>query len=277
LVDREHGPRGYRHAVLIRVLRASLTTLRAAGLPALGLALLFVGSVAIVLPQPGVLLFIGLTAQNVVTFALVRNLAAKRGLRAALDAPPQVTRSGRPVAGTQRPGPLGDEDRSARRALGNAAYLGRAAMRLALVQLAGAMGIVLVLAAIGGGRVLPDGEPTRAQLVRVLVGAVPVAALLSAFIALVPQRLAIEGDHRVGLAVLHSIRIARAAYGTVFVLSLLEPVALLAEVAAGDTRAVRIAAVLIAPVLRLVVVAALNEVYAAAPALAVPGAGSLRR
>jgi hypothetical protein len=260
--------------VLFRVLRAALRTLRSAGWPALALGFLYLAALAIVLPSPGLLLFIGVAAQNVVTFALVRHLAAHRGLGAKGDGPPPVTPTEQALGAGRGPGPLAEADRSARHALRNAAYLARPAIRLALVQLVGALGIVMMLLAVGGERVLPDEHPSQAQIVRLMIGLVPVAALISAFIAVAPQRIAIEGDRRVIFAVLASIRIARSSYGTLFAVSLLEPLALLAEVAAGNSVPVRVVAVVVHPVLRLVVVAALNEVYAAAPALVVPEPGA---
>lgn len=249
--------------MLIRVLREALRTLRNAGWPALALGFLYLGSLAIVLLQPNSLLFVGVVAQNVVTFALVRYLAAHRGHSANNGGPPPPPQP--ELLASRRPGPVGAADRRAREALRNAGFLARPAIRLALVQLIGGLGMVMLLLAAGGNRVLPDEHPSQAQIVRLLVGVVPVAALISAFIALAPQRIAIEGDPRVILAVLQSIRIARSSYGTLFVLSLVQPLALLAAVAAGDSLTVRVATVALQPLLSLVVIAALNEVYAAGP------------
>lgn len=269
--------------MLIRVLREALRTLRAAGWPAFGLAVLYLGALAIIIPAPGPLLFIGISAQNVVTFALVRYLAARRGTAPKGDGPPmllptgqpKLLPTGQPKLPPRRPGPVSDADRRAGQALRNAGFLARSAMRLALVQLLGALGIVLLLVAVGGSRVLPDSDPSQAQIVRLLVGLVPVAALISAFVALAPQRIAIEGDPRVILAVLQSIRIARTSYGTLFALSLIEPLLFLAEVAADHSLPVRVAVIAAHPLLHLLVVAACNAVYAAAPSV-VPAPGRAR-
>lgn len=262
--------------MLIRVLRQALRTLRTAGWPALALGFLYLAAVAIVLPQPGLLLFVGVAAQNVVTFAISRHLAAHSGLTAKGDGPPLTLTVGA-LEKARRPGPVGERDCRSWQALRNAWLLARSAMRLAIVQLASALGIVVVLLVVGGSSVLPDDHPSQAQVVRLLIGLAPVAALISAFFAVAPQRIAIEGDQRVLLAVAQSIRIARSAYGTVFVLSLVEPLAILAEVAAGDRIAVRIAMGVGLPLLRLIVVAALNEVYAAGPAIVLPERGRVPR
>jgi len=270
LVDREHGPKGYRHAVLIRVLRDAIRALRAAGLPAVGLAYLFLVIILVILPEPGLLLFLGVAAQFVVTFALVRYLAARRGIPAKQDGPPLMGRNGQPLRIARRPGPVGAADLSARHALRSAGQLARPAMRLALLQLIGALSMVVIALSIGGDNLIPSDRPTQAQVLRVMAGLVPVAALLLAFVSLAPQRIAIEGDHRVILAVFASIRIARASYGTLFALSIVEPLLVLAEVATDDAPALQIAAIVVHPLVHLVVVAALNEVYAAGPALVLP-------
>lgn len=258
--------------MLIRVLREALRTLRTAGWPAVGLAYLYLAAILIILPQPGLLLFLGLAAQNVVTFAVIRHLASHRGITAKNDGPALLTRGGQPVGAARRPGPVGIPDRSARHAVRNAGQLARPAMRLALLQLAAAFVMVTVLRAVGGESVVSGDRPTDGEVVRLLTGLAPISALLLAFVALAPQRIAIEGDHRVVLAAFASIRIAKTSYGTLFALSLAEPVLVLGAVAADKSVPLRIAAIVVLPLVHLVVLAALNEVYAAAPALVLPGA-----
>lgn len=258
--------------MLIRVLRQAMRTIRSAGWRGLAIASLYVVALAIVLPQPSVLLFVGMVAQNIVTFALVRQLAAHRGITAKLDGPPRLTRTGAPATLGLGPGPVSDADKDVRTPLRAAGGLARSAMRLSMVQLFEVLAIVTLLLMIGGQRVLPDENPTHQQIVRVLIGVVPISALVTAFLTLAAQRIAIEGDPRVIVAVAHAIKIARSAYGTLFVLSLLEPLLLLAEVAAGDSLPVRIVALVLHPLLRLIVVAACNEVYAEGPSLVVPEA-----
>lgn len=258
--------------MLIRILRDALRTLRRAGWPVAGLAALHLLTVAVVLPEPGLLLFIAAAAQNVVTFALVRHLAAHRGIAPKADLPAPTTRAGKPILAWRRPGPLTDADRSARQALRGAAYLARPAMRLALVQIVMVLAMVTVLFAFAGDSLNSGDPPTHAQIVRLLAGAVPLAALFAAFIAVAPARIAIEGDHRVVLAAIHSIRIARTSYGPMFVFALVEPLMAFGFTALRDRTVAQIALIAAYAPLHLVVVAALNEVYAAGPALVPPGA-----
>lgn len=255
--------------MLIRLLREGLRTLRKAGWAALGLASLRVAALSIILPAPNFLLFVGVTAQNVVTFGLVRFLAARRGIEAKRDGPAQLSRAGVPLPAPRGPGPVDTADTNAWRALRNGGALARSGMRLAIVQLIVVTAISMLVLALGGDRVLTE-DGSQAELVRLLAGLVPVAALLTAFVAVAPQRIAIEGDERVILAVAQSMKISRTAYGTLFAVSLLEPLALLVYVAIGGSLALQIAGLLLFPVLHLLVVATLNEVYAEAPALVPP-------
>ncbi|MEO6715571.1 MAG: hypothetical protein ABIM89_19390 [Mycobacteriales bacterium] len=269
--------------MLIRVLVQAVRTVRAAGWRPVATGTLYVVALAVVLPAPGLLLFVGMIAHNLVTFALIRQLAASRGISAKRDVPtsPQAAAAATPnplspetplaALALTRPGPVTEHDQDMRRALSSAGQLGRSGMRLAIVQLLEIMLMVTVLLAVGGERVLPDEQPTQPQLVRLMIGLVPVSALISAFFVLAGQRIAIEGDHRVVLAVGHAIKIARTAYGTVFVLSLLEPLLVLGLVLAGDSWGTRIAAAVGLVLLRLLVTGALNEVYAEGPALELAG------
>src|SRR5688500_5482191 len=72
------GPKVIVWTVLFRALRAAVTTLRAAGWRALVLAFAYLVPIAVMLPRPDLLFIIGLALLNIVTFAVVRNLAAHR-------------------------------------------------------------------------------------------------------------------------------------------------------------------------------------------------------
>lgn len=244
--------------------------LRSAGWRALGLALLYTPAVALgfTVAKLPALLVVAFAVENVATFAVVRLLGAHRPAGLPQHADPSARR-GVPEVGTA--------DRSLVRATAHAVRLIRPALRLALVQMLVVFAALLIVVALGGADLVANEEPTRHERLVVVAGSGPIVALLSAFIALTPQRIALEGDERVLIAVAHSVRIARTVFGTLLVLALGEPLLAVAQAAFGGGVAVDIAAAVTYAVLQLVVVAARTEVYLAGPRLDVPDDFGLRR
>lgn len=265
--------------MLFRALRAGAGALRLAGWRALTIALLYI-------PADGFALAVGriqsvavfgliavVTVDNIATFALVRLLGAHRPGGLPLPAGPPTTPGADPAP--RRRGtvpPVGTADRSPLRATANALALARPALRLGAVQLLGLFAALLVLVAIAsiGGTTIVSEEPTRRQTLVLFAASGPLVALVAAFIALAPQRIALEGDPRVLVAVAHSVRVARVFYGTLFTISMVDAVVLLAQIAAGEGLLVFLTAAVVHTLLRLLLVAAATEVYVAGPRLDVP-------
>jgi hypothetical protein len=270
-------PRRVSGAVIVaRVLRAAfgtgLATVRAAGWRGPALALLSYVPLAIFGALPvGALLFVGMTLHVVVLLALIRLLAA--GRTEPLPPAPQVDDEGRRVAPPTRPGPpLAPEDRGINTALRNAARLWRPAISVAALYLLAPFAAGLTAVALSGGKVA-EYSPS-AQAVAIL----PLSALATAFVALAPQRVALEGDNRVLVAAAHSVRVARTSYGVLLLLVAGEPLIAAAAILAlpGEHppagRVVVVATLMVAAatVVKLVSTAVATEVYARAPRLDLP-------
>jgi hypothetical protein len=257
--------------VLFRALRAAVTTLRAAGWRAFALAFAYLAPIGVLLPRPELLLIIGLTLLNIVTFAVIRHLAA---FRPRSFAPPgqgaDEIDADRPPPPPSRPGPIDASDRRPVQALRHAALLVRPALRLGLVQLCAYAGVAMLLLIAGGDQFVADENMTHHEQLILVAGLAPLIGLVLGFIALAAQHIAIEGDTRVVIAVAHSLRIARTSFGAMFALSLAEPALLVAELAVGPSLGTTLFALVAHPLLRLFVVAALNEVYADGPRFDVP-------
>lgn len=258
--------------MLREAFRAGVATARAAGWRAFGLALVayvpiaVLGSVA-----GGALLFLGLWLHVVLVLALVRVLAAARPT--PVPPVPQVDEHGHRVLAPPRPGPpLTTDDRNPRTALRNAMRLWRPALSITGLYLLAGIFAALSAVALSGGK-FAEYSPT-AQLVAVL----PLSALATAFVAVAPQRVAIEGDPRVLVAAAHSVRIARAAYGALLLLTVAEPLVAVGALAAlperhpalGKVLAVAAVTVLVDAVVKVVTTAALTELYARGPRLDLP-------
>lgn len=247
--------------MLIRALRDALGALRSAGWRALGAALLYAPAVALsFVPVPG-LLVVALAVENIATFAAVRLLGAHRPAGVPEPADPTTAR---------RVPPVGTADRSLGAATASGLRLIRPALRLALIQLLVVIGALLVLVALAGTDFVTNENPSRHDRVVVAAGLAPLVALMSAFISLAPQRIALEGDERVLVAVAHSLRIARTGFGWLLLLALAEQLVPLAQSVLPSQAVANVAAAVAYPVLQLVLVAARTEIYLASPRLDVP-------
>jgi hypothetical protein len=250
-------------AVLFRAVRDAVGALRSAGWRALGVALLYgpvVGLSFAAEEVPG-LLFVALAVENIATFTVIRLLGAHR--------PAGVPEVAGPAADRGVP-PVGTADRSLSRATAGAARLTRPALRLALVQLLVVFAALLILVSLAGTDLVTNENPSRQDRFVIAAGLAPLVALMSAFIALAPQRIALEGDQRVLVAVAHSLRIARIGFGPLLVLALGEQLVPFAQAVGPRHVAVNVAAAVAYPALQLVVVAARTEIYLTSPRLDVP-------
>jgi hypothetical protein len=271
-------------AVLFRAVTDGARVLRSAGRRVLLLGLLYLVFLpfAVLAPEYYTYAFLFvLTVDNIVTFAVVRVLGAHR------DVPPIP-------APSAQPGRLGDRtaaipvaveaapvraaravssaDRAPGHALRQAGRLAWPALRLALVQFLALYAALLGFLAVSGGRLDITDDLSRGDELMVLAGVIPLAALCDAFLYVAWQRIALEGDERVLIAVSQSVRIARRNYGTLLVLVLAESLLQLPVVLSDDHAAMITATFVVGSLLRLLVVAAANEVYAAGPRLDVPEA-----
>lgn len=250
--------------------RDGWAAVRAAGWRAYALALL--GCVLAVAASAVPLLgLVAVVPQTIVLLALVRVLGASRP--EPVPVPPQVDEEGRRVLPPVRPGPaLSEADRRPLAALRNAGALWLPALRLTGIVLLALIGGIFTVALISGGR-LTEYSPEVMNLT-----ALPVSALFLAFIALAPQRIALEGDPRVLVAVAHSVRIARTAYGVLLLITVLEPlVSLSAALVVPDkdpplelVLGVTSAGALLAAALQVVTTAVANELFLRGPRLELP-------
>jgi hypothetical protein len=133
-------------------------------------------------------------------------------------------------------------DQAPRHALRQAGKLARPALRLAIVQFLALYAALLGFLAVSGGRLDITEDLSLGDELMVLAGVIPLAALGDAFLYLAWQRIALEGDDRVLVAVSQSVRIARKHYGTLLVLVLAESLLQLPVVLSRD-HAAMIAAV----------------------------------
>ncbi|HEV2890533.1 MAG TPA: hypothetical protein VGX28_09165 [Frankiaceae bacterium] len=211
----------------------------------------------------GQLLVVGLVLHVIVLLALVRVLGAWRP--APLPPVPEVDEQGRRVAAPPRPGPpTTDADRGPATSLRNAWRLGRAAVSLTGLYLLAQVGAIATATALSGGRFLSDYSPVTQTMV-----ALPVAALFLTFVALAPQRVALEGDPRVLVAAAHSVRIARSSYGVLLALTVVEPLVAVGvllggagdDVPTGRAVAVAGAGLVAATVGKVLVTALSNELF----------------
>lgn len=230
-------------------------------LPVVGAEL--TGNVALVLAA--------IIVQVVVSFALVRVLGAFRPV--PVPPPPQVDETGRRVLPPRQPGPaLTPEDRRVGVALRNAFALLRPALSFTALVLLAQIAALLAVMALSGGKAV-DYSPNV-----LLLAAVPVSALFMAFLLLAPQRIALEGETRVIVAVAHSVRIARTAYPVLLLLTVVEPLLMgLAALLVPDkdpplalAAGVGAGAALVASLLQVLTTAVANEVYLAGPRLELP-------
>lgn len=253
-------------------LRQGLRAVRASGARGPALALLsYVPVAASVAVLGGALLVAGLVLHVVVLFALTRVLGAVRP--DGLPPLPGVDELGRRVAPPPRPGPpVTPADRSVRVALRRALTLWRPAISVTGLYLLAVVAALLTVVALSGGRV--GDYSATAQLVAVL----PVSSVFTAFVFLAAQRVALEGDPRVLVAAAHSVRIARTAYGPLFLLTIAEPLVAAAgsfalpgeHPPAGRVAVVGAVTLLVAAAVKVVVTAAANELYVTGPRLDLP-------
>lgn len=276
--------------MLFRAVKDGARVLRSAGWRVLGLAALYLVFLPFAVLAPATLTYgflVVLTVDNIVTFAVVRVLGAHRDVPPIPAPAPQaesepgadrtaVVPDGVAAARVRDARAVSSADRAPGRALRQAGKLARPALRLAFVQLLALYAAVLGFVAVSRGRLDLTDDLTRRDELLVLAGVIPLAALCDAFLFLAWQRIALEGDERVLVAVSQSVRIARRQYGTLLVLVLAESL-LQIPVALADEHAAMIAAMFVAgSLVRLLTMAAANEVYAAGPRLDVP-AGFGRR
>ena len=258
--------------MLRAAVRDGLAAARAAGLRAYAVAVLsYLPAVGADLTGNILLVLAGLIVQVVVSFALIRVLGAFRPV--PVPAPPQVDDQGRRVLPPREPGPpLTAGDRRVRVALRNAFALWRPGLSFTGLVLLAQVGALLAVLALSGGKATDYSSNV------LLLSAVPVSALFMAFLLLAPQRIALEGETRVVVAVAHSVRIARTTYPLLLLLTVLEPLlmALAALLVPDKDPSLALAAgvgggaALLASVLQVLTTAVANEVYLAGPRLELP-------
>lgn len=255
--------------------RDGLAAVRAAGWRAYAVALLsYVPVFAAELVANVVVFVIAFVLQVVVLLGLVRLLGAWRP--EPVPAPPQVDDEGRRVRLADRRGPaVSLDDRRVFVALRNAVALARPAFSLTGLFLLAYFGAILTVIALSGGKVV-DYSSKVATL-----SSLPVSALFVTFLAVAPQRIALEGETRVILAAAHSVRVARMAYGPLLLVTILEPLvtsagALLVpekDPPLGLAVGVGVATVLVASVFQVVTTAMATEIYLRGPRVELPVAG----
>ena len=252
--------------------RDGLAAARAAGWRAYALALLgYVPVVAAQMTRNVVASLAALVLQVVVALALIRLIGAARPV--PIPPPPQVDEQGRRVLLAPRPGPaLSEDDRRIRVAVRHAFALWRPALTLTSLFLLAQYGALLTVLALSGGDAL-EYEPDV-----LLLAVLPVSALFLAFLALAPQRVALEGETRVLVATAHSVRIARTAYGLLLLLTVAEPVVtglgglLLPDEnpPVGQLLGIGAGTLVVVALVQVVVTAVANEVYLNGPRLELP-------
>ncbi|MCA1824787.1 MAG: hypothetical protein ABR520_00945 [Mycobacteriales bacterium] len=201
---------------------------------------------------------VALLAQNWILLALIANLGARRQ-------PPVTAEHTATLRG------------SARRAVAQI----RAGSRYTLLEmLAFVTSIGLLLALSRGNALAQAGTDDALQLtIAGQLARVPLFALVSAFILVAPQRIALENDPRVLVAAAHAVRVARAHFGTVFAIALAEPAAILIGLAIhrGASIGVLASFVAVLVIMRTLVTATATEVYVTGPRLDVPPEFGRRR
>lgn len=252
--------------------RDGLAAVRAAGWRAYAVAAIGYAPVVLAEVLANVFAIIAaLVLQVITSLALIRLLGAWRS--APIPAPPQVDDEGRRVLTAPNPGPpLSDADRRIGAALRNAFALARPAMTLTGLFFLAQFAALLTVVAVSGGKAV-DYSPNV-----LLLSAVPINALYVAFIAVAPQRVALEGETRVLVAAAHAVRVARTAYGLLLLVVVVEPLVTgLASLAISgeDPPVGRVALVaglsaLVAAGVQVVTTAVANEVYINGPRLELP-------
>ena len=247
------------------MLRSAVTgavrTVRRAGPRALLLAVLLAG--VEVAPTLVSVLLLPLTV--LLSLGLVRLLGAWRD--DGVPPPPQVDDTGRRVAPTSVTPPVGEPDRRVRGVLAALPRLAPPAVRLAAVSVLLALGVVTITLGLAGGI---SESPTAEEIRRVQLPFALLLTVTQTFIALAPQRIALEGDPRVVLALAHSVRVARAHFPALLAvestLLLAALPTLLFEVGLAGRLVQLVAGTLLLPL----VVAAETEIYLRGPRLDVP-------
>jgi len=239
---------------------SGLAASRGAGVPALVLAALCV----LVGPVLARLLPVGLGATAFPIQSLLGVLAFIALVR--------VLAAARPEAPTG-PDAVAADDRSALTALRRAAGLRYGLLRYALLDLVIILGATALVLPLAGDLIERSDELTRREQFELTVPLTLVASLLQAFVAVVPQRMALRRDPRVMLAVLHSVRVARWEFGALFGLTLLQLLPLMSVSALdayGGPLVAQVALLALAVPLQVVACAMLNEAYLRGPALELP-------
>jgi hypothetical protein len=207
-----------------------------------------------------------------VAVALVRLLVSVRRPTPARPAP--VDDDGKPVVGLRVSAPVDAADSRPMTAVRRVVALRWSLVRVLfidwLILLASAVVVIPLAGDVFTGD--PDDIAARDQTVA-LLGVTLVVVLLTSFVAVVPQRLALDGDPRVLLAVAHSVRVSRTAFAAMFGCVLLAqlPFAVASVLDAYDRPvATRVATVLLAVPAQLLATAWLTEVFLRGPRLDVP-------
>jgi len=256
--------------VLLPALRSGASAVRRAGWPAYAVALLaglpdLIPSSALSAPVEVALFPVVGLARTILFLGLIRVLAAHRA--EPVPPPPAVDASGvRTVTQSVVP-PVGDEDRRLAIAMRRAALLGRPALRLFAITLLGSTSAALIALGLLGANGLDIEDIGSREPIAVLPVAL-LSALLLSFVAMADQRVALEGDPRVLLAAAHSVRIAMAAYASVYFLVLLavSPGTVGALLPAGvDGLGYQVPRIVVGALVQLLVLGALNEVYVRGP------------
>lgn len=235
--------------MLTTAFRGGTAAVRRAGWRAALLAL--VVSALTVLPE--LFALAALPVVLLLNLALIRVLAAHRDT----PVPEHVT--------------VDDADRSPRTAVTRVGRMAFPAIRLALVNALLAISIGLLTLLLSGHAGDDLADLTTAEERQFAVGGGLLFALFSTFIAVAPQRIALEGDSRVLIALAHSVRIARAYFGSLLTLGLAEfaivglPFALLDVGWPGA-----VAQAIVGTAVSLLLVATATEIYLAGPRLDVP-------
>jgi hypothetical protein len=165
------------------------------------------------------------------------------------------------------------EDLGILTALRRAAMLRYGLLRYALLDVVVVLCATVLVLPLAGDLLDRAEELSTREQFELTVPITLVAALLQAFVAVVPQRMALRRDPRVMIAVVHSVRVARWQFGVLFGLTLLQLVPLMSVSAlyAYDLSVVAQAAVLVLAVpVQLLCAAWLNEAYLRGPALELP-------
>ena len=184
----------------------------------------------------------------------------------------------RVVAAGREPQPeppdlVDDSDRRVLPATRRAAGLRYGLLRYALLDIVTIVAATILVLPLAGDLLANTEDLSRREQFEISLPLTLVAALFQAFIAVVPQRMALRRDPRVMIAVVHSVRVARTNFGALFALTLLPLVPLVSVSAMYAYRqpvAAEIALLLVAVPVQLLSTAWLNETYLRGPQLELP-------